>query len=117
MRYRGRVKLPPLLFCLALLTGAGACSGADRPGEPTTPSGPLTERECAAFLDHVIDLQLDRMRAERPPDEIPDPEQVAEIRRGLKETEMERCLAQPRATYRCAMDAVNVAEMEACAGP
>lgn len=104
-------------------TGGGALGGGDAgvasvPVADAATAPNLTEPECARLVDHVLEVQLVKMRVELPPEKVPTDEQVATIRASLGEEMMPACLsAFDRAAYDCMMAATTVEALYACAGP
>jgi hypothetical protein len=115
---------------IALAVLAAACSS--RPprgttgGEPpdaavaTTPvdaggAPPLTRGECDALLDHVLAIQLDDLRARKPPEEWPTADQVADQRAVLAAEMLEPCAALDRAVFDCAIAATDATTLRVCA--
>lgn len=116
---------------LALLVACSSSSGAPPAATPAaapaqddasdstaaaaTPSdAPLTEDDCVALFDHLIDIKLDELRASVPPDQVPTDEQVEEIRERMRSEEMPRCLAGDRQTFACALAATTAEDVAAC---
>ncbi|MBP8810896.1 MAG: hypothetical protein KBG48_26305 [Kofleriaceae bacterium] len=74
---------------------------------------PVTDEECGRYVDHVLAVGLDAMRATKPADLIPTPEQVAESRGRLLASRP--CKELPRAAWACALAARDQAALYACA--
>lgn len=89
-------------------------AGVDAPEAATAPvAPPLTDDECARYVDHVLELGLAAMRASKPAELVPTAEQVAESRARLLATAP--CRELPRAAWECALAAADQAALYACA--
>ncbi|MGB1699716.1 MAG: hypothetical protein ACPHRO_07175 [Nannocystaceae bacterium] len=103
--------LPRSLRTVAPALVLGACIGC---------SSPLTEAECHAFADHIIELAANtatELEANAPasptaPEDALDPIRArGEARRAEL---VERCSKSPRAAFDCAMAADSVVALRAC---
>ena len=97
---------------------AAAEAGGDAGPEGATAApapAPVTDEECGRYVDHVLAVGLDAMRATKPADLIPTPEQVAESRGRLLASQP--CKELPRAAWACALAARDQAALYACAEP
>jgi hypothetical protein len=75
----------------------------------------LTEEECAAMADHMLDVQLEERK--KAGEEMPEPGQIDETRRGIKADFVPPCVEQlTREVYECWMQAGSRQEFESCAG-
>jgi small lipoprotein (TIGR04454 family) len=99
-------------------TGTGTASRPDAGASagPDAAPGPLTESECEAVIDHILDAQLAEMAKHKKADEMPTDEQVANLRVKLRGEMMDQCLVWDRASYQCIMAAPDLAAIEVCAG-
>jgi hypothetical protein len=121
---------------LAIAVVLSACSAPSAPTTPPRPAtvdaggeaeadagpavavvapmpAPVTDEECGRYVDHVLAVGLDAMRATKPADLIPTPEQVAESRGRLLASRP--CKELPRAAWACALAARDQAALYACA--
>jgi hypothetical protein len=102
-------------------TAGGAAPGSNDAGVATaaadaSTSPNLSEAECNALVDHVLDVQLTKMRAELPADKVPTDDQVKQIRENLGAEMMPTCLsAFDRPSFDCMMAATTVDALYACA--
>jgi hypothetical protein len=122
------VRAPGIALLIAFVLGCGGSSAreteAPDPGgrtgegeaEPTANANPLTEVECAAFFRHVIAVELEQMKRDKPAELIPTDEQVAAIHDTMMQEGLESCRAEPRANLDCAMAATTRAAIESCLG-
>ena len=119
---------------LVVMLGPGCSSGAKNTDRPTNPVGgtdgsgdagddaapsvpddsPLTESECGAMLDHVVDIGHAEQKRTLDPDLVPTDVQVAKIKQTQREQAMPMCLKLPRTAYRCALASSSAAQLAAC---
>ena len=94
---------------------AGADASAEAAADAGTPA-PLSEAECSAFVDHIVELGMSKLRAESESGKpLPTEAQLEDIRKQLGAELVAGCLALDRAVYRCAMHAQDAAAYAACA--
>jgi hypothetical protein len=119
-----------LLFVLAACSsrpprGGGGGGGAPLPGDAGVAPGDgdagpasttMTRAECERFLEHVLALNVQHLRAAVPADEVPTDEQLARIRAELAAELMEPCLHSERAEFACILAAGDLAAARACGG-
>lgn len=92
---------------------AGTVAPADADAATSTS---LTPAECERLIDHVLAVQITKMRAELPPEKVPTDEQVAKIRATMGVEMMDPCLTgYDRAAYTCMLAATTVEALYACA--
>lgn len=115
------------------LAALAACSSPAPPTTPTPPApaidagldldaveppppvaaAPLTDDDCGRYVDHVLAIGLEAMRASRSAELVPTPEQIAESRARLLATGP--CRELPREAWTCALAARDQAGLYACA--
>jgi hypothetical protein len=118
--------------CAALVLVVIACGGSSgtEPREPTSPAGgkgssaarpaaaapdaKLTADECGAMLDHIIEVGWAEQKRTLPPEKVPTPDQIAEIKKQTREKATQPCLSLPRPKYDCAMAAREPDAIVAC---
>jgi hypothetical protein len=112
----------------AVLVLVAACGGRAAPPAAPAPAAPapapaapapaddspLTEAECVALIDHVLDVGIAHQRRTKKPEEVPTDEQVAQIRGEMRTAMTPECLELDRASFRCAMAAGTDVELAAC---
>jgi hypothetical protein len=106
------VRLLPLFVLLCACSG-GSPKGGTTPGArdagagdaaKTDPDAPLTNAECDAFIDHMVDM-AERQRAAADPEKAATPEELARVKASRREQERGECLKIPRPVWQCAMAA------------
>lgn len=96
--------------------GASGPSEAPPDAAPAPPRpAPLSRAECEQMIDHVLEIGMAQQRASKPPDYVPTPEQVAQIRQRLVADQLSACLAWSRTQYQCVMASTTVETLYACA--
>jgi hypothetical protein len=91
--------------------GSGSGTAATGGGGGTAPAAPITDAECDAMIDHIIDLGV----AEQAPAERPTADQIAEIKaRPLTDKDKAKCQAFPRKNFDCVMAATTAGALEPC---
>jgi hypothetical protein len=112
----------------AVLALVAACGGRAAPPAAPAPAvpapapaapapaddSPLTEAECVALIDHVLDVGIAHQRRTKKPEEVPTDEQVAQIRGEMRTAMTPECLKLDRASFRCAMAASSDTELAVC---
>jgi hypothetical protein len=99
-------------------SAAPSGNGTEGSGTATTtgaPPAPLTRNECAAMLEHVVELQVADQRKRLTADQVPTAEQVGTIKAELVVQQTEACLPLPRAVYDCVMGAEDLQRYLLCA--
>lgn len=118
------------MLLVALAVWAVGCSGSDKapPASPTPPAASqsadagappaaakLSADECSQLFRHVLEVKVAEMRRDKAPEKVPTDEQVAKIHDTMMAEGLEKCRAQPRADFECAMAAETTPALEACA--
>jgi len=67
------------------------------------------------MIDHVLEIGMAEQKKLKPAELVPDEQQVAAIRAGFVEEQMEPCLAWPRPVWECTMAAATPTALYACA--
>jgi hypothetical protein len=100
----------------APVTAPAAAEAEPAPAPVAAPpdDSPLTEAECGALIDHVVDVGIEQQRRTKKPEEVPTAEQVAQIRDEMRTAMTPECLKLDRAAFRCAMAAATDAELAVC---
>lgn len=81
---------------------------------PPAPPAPLSAAECAALVDHMLEVGLAEQAARDPRAPVPTAEQTAAIRAQLLGQLEPTCATLPRATWTCAMAATSRQAMVRC---
>jgi hypothetical protein len=131
LRYARNVMRSMMLVCLLSLAAGcggktkGGGAGPDNPdpdsvgtdgptGDKVAADSALTGPECAEMIDHIVDVAHEEKKKNLKPDEVPTPNQIAEIKKNERARMTEPCLTLPRSMYRCAIAAATSAELAAC---
>src|SRR5690349_2014448 len=90
--------------------GSGATSGGgDGSATAVTADDAITLEACDTMIEHILDLGI----AELPAEKRPPPEKIAEIKaKPLTESDKKNCAAFPKSNYDCIMAATTAAALE-----
>lgn len=103
--------------------GGGSGSGSATDGAGSGGSGaalvdatpaPVSDDDCVRFVDHTLEIGLAQQRATKPPEYVPTPAQMAEIRTRLIASRP--CAELTRDQYECALAATTQDALYRCAG-
>lgn len=93
-------------------TGSGDNDGSGAPPVDAAPV-PIGDDDCVRFVDHTLAIGLAQQRATKPPEYVPTPEQMAEIRTRLLASKP--CVDLTRPEYECALAATTQDALYRCA--
>lgn len=126
------------ILCALPLALAFACGSSSKTSEPTGPTppapgaeadapaapvaetptagdgAPVTQAECEALLDHILDIQITALRNQSP-EAVPDEAAIQAMRDEVKREHTAECMETvTRAAFECGMAATNADEIAAC---